>query len=99
MKSGQIERIDPEYSRHGTTGIIASRNVATGEIVAPLIQATRKEADYLAHIDGVISLHATDRHIFINDNLNTHKSESLVRFIAEIEGIRICSQIPVNFGG
>ena len=89
------ERIDPDYERHGTTGIIASRNVATGEIVHPLIQPTRKEEDYLAHIDGVVSLHATHRHVFINDNLNnvfmktlnTHKSESLVRFIAGIEGI------------
>ena len=87
MKPGQVERIDPDYERHGTTGIIASRNVATGAIVHPLIQPTRKEEDYLAHIDGVVSIHATYRHIFINDNLNTHKSESLVRFIAEIEGI------------
>jgi len=87
MKPGQVERIDPEYSRHGTTGIIASRNVATGEIVAPLIQPTRKEEDYLWHIRNVLAVFPKDKHIFINDNLNTHKSESLVRFIAEIEGI------------
>jgi transposase len=87
MKSGQVERIDPEYERRGVTGIIASRNVATGEIVNPLIQPNRKEEDYLEHIDGVVSLNATDRHIFVNDNLNTHKSESLVRYIAAIEGI------------
>ena len=87
MKPGQVERIDPEYERRGTTGIIASRNVATGEIVHPLIQPTRKEEDYLEHIDGVVSRNPTDRHIFINDNLNTHKSESLVRYIAGIEGI------------
>ena len=87
MKPGVVERIDPEYKRHGTTGIIASRNVATGEIVAPLIQPTRKEEDYLEHIETVVSLFPNDRHIFINDQLNTHKSESLVRFVARIEGI------------
>jgi transposase len=87
MKPGQPERIDPEYSRHGTTGIIASRNVATGEIVAPLIQSTRKEEDYLWHIRNVLAVFPKDKHIFVNDNLNTHKSESLVRFVAEIEGI------------
>jgi len=35
MKPGVAERIDPEYERHGTTGIIASRSVATGEIIHP----------------------------------------------------------------
>ena len=86
MKPGQVEGIDPEYERHGTTGIIASRDVVTGEIVAPLIQPTRNEADYLFHIRSVLAVNPCDKHIFINDNLNTHKSESLVRFVAEIEG-------------
>ena len=93
MKPGQIERVDPEYRlseaqyRHGTTGIIASRDVVTGEIVAPLIQPTRREEDFLFHIESVIALHPNDRHIFIADQLSTHKSESLVKFVAEIEGI------------
>jgi hypothetical protein len=75
MKPGHVEGIDPEYERHGTTGIIASRNVATGEIVAPLIQPTRTEEDYLQHIEDVINMNIYDKHIFINDNLNTHKSD------------------------
>jgi transposase len=87
MKAGVTERIDPEYKRHGTTGIIASRNVATGEIVKPMIQPTRTEKDFLAHIESVISLHPDDKHIFIADNLNTHMSESLVRLAARMEGI------------
>ena len=87
MKPGQVEGIDPEYERHGTTGIIASRDVVTGEIVAPLIQPTRKEEDYLQHIKNVVAVFPDDNHIFIHDQLNTHKSESLVRFVAEIEGI------------
>ena len=87
MQSGQAERIDPEYKRHGTTGLIASINVATGEIVAPLVQPTRKEEDYLEHIEKVISIHSTGKHYFVNDNLNTHISESLVKMVAKIEGI------------
>ena len=87
MKPGQAERIDPDYERHGTTGIIASRNVATGEITAPLIQPTRTEDDYAQHIEDVVNLNIYDRHIFINDNLNTHKSESLVRLVAALEDI------------
>jgi transposase len=87
MKEGFTERIDPEYIRHGTSGIIASRNVATGEIVAPMVQPTRTEEDFAQHISDVINITPFGRHIFISDNLNTHKSESLVRLIAKIEGI------------
>jgi hypothetical protein len=87
LKAGQVERVDPEYIRHGTTGIIASRNVATGEIANPLIQPERKEDDFVRHISGVFDINPKDKHIFITDNLNTHMSESLVRFVAGLEGI------------
>ena len=87
MEPGQPERVDPEYIRHGTTGIIASRDVATGEIVNPLVQPTRKEPDFTAHIESVISINPEDKHIFLTDNLNTHMSESLVKMVAKIENI------------
>jgi transposase len=87
MKPGQPERVDPEYKRHGTTGLIASRCVSTGEIVVPMIQPTRKEEDFHAHIESVVSLHPDDRHVFVTDNLNTHMSESLVKLVAKVENI------------
>ena len=87
MEPGHPERVDPEYIRHGTSGIIASRDVATGEIVKPLVQPTRKEPDFLAHIESVISINSKDKHIFLTDNLNTHMSESLVKMVAKIENI------------
>ncbi len=87
MQPGQPERIDPEYIRHGTSGIIASRNVATGEITAPMVQPTRTEVDFAQHIEDVFNLNPNSIHIFILDNLNTHKSESLVRFVAKTENI------------
>ena len=55
MKEGTPEKIDPEYVRHGTSGIIASRNVVTGEIVAPMVQPTRTEEDFAQHIENVIN--------------------------------------------
>lgn len=87
MKEGCPEKIDPEYIRHGTSGIIASRNVATGEIVAPMVQPTRTEEDFAKHIENVINLNPDDKNIFVVDNLNTHKSETLVLLVAKIEGI------------
>lgn len=86
MISGKPECIDPEYIRHGTTGLIASRNVATGEMVAPMIQPNRKEEDFARHIGDVVNLAPEDRYCFIMDNLNTHKSETLVRLVADLEG-------------
>jgi len=87
MKPGQAERIDPEYERHGTTGIIASRSVATGEIIHPLVQPTRKEPDFAKHIELVVNTDKLGGHIFVTDHLNTHLSETLVRFVANDEGI------------
>ena len=87
MKSGQAERIDPEYERHGTTGIIASRKVATGEIIHPLVQPTRKEPDFAKHIEMIVNTNTSGKHIFVTDHLNTHLSETLVRFVANDEGI------------
>jgi len=87
MKPGQVERVDPEYERHGTTGIIASRNVATGEIIHPLVQPTRKEPDFAKHIELIVNTDQLSRHIFVVDCLNTHMSETLVRLVANDEGI------------
>ena len=83
MAPGKVERREFEYKRHGTSGIIASRHVVTGQVEAPLIQPTRTEPDFVQHIRDVVMLHPEDSHIFITDQLNTHQSESLVRFVIE----------------
>ncbi|MGH2508166.1 MAG: transposase [Ktedonobacteraceae bacterium] len=49
---------------------------------------TRGEDDCLAHLQRLIaSSPETERWHLIMDNLNTHCSESLVRWVAELEGI------------
>ena len=88
IRPKQEERIEQEYKRHGTTTLIASRNVVTGKIVAPLIQPTRTETDFVKHIREVVAADAERPHIFVMDQLNTHKSETLVKWVAEQEGIQ-----------
>ena len=83
MKPGQVERIEFEYIRHGTTTLIGNFDVATGKMVSPFLNATRTEKDFVKNIKNVISTDPTGRWIFICDQLNIHKSESLVKFIAE----------------
>lgn len=88
MTPGQAERREAEYIRHGTLGFIVSRDVATGQVVAPGCGPTRTEADFVDHIRGVVATdpRARGRH-FVADNLNTHCSGSLVRYVAEVSGI------------
>lgn len=88
MKPGRPERREYEYTRHGTRSFIISRDVATGQVVAPSCGPTRTEADFVAHLRGVV---ATDpealRWHIVTDNLNIHCSESLVRYVAEASAI------------
>ena len=55
MAPGKVERREFEYVRRGTSGLIASRNVVTGQIEAPLIQPTRNEADFVQHIRNAVN--------------------------------------------
>ena len=86
---GKIERREFEYIRHGTRAFILSRDVVTGVIVAPCCGPTRTEADFLAHLQAVIQTDpkATRWHV-VCDQLNTHQSESLVRWVAALSGIQ-----------
>lgn len=88
LAPGKVERREFEYIRHGTRTFILSRDVATGEIVAPSCGPTRTEADFLAHIQGVVATDpAVARWHFVADNLNIHCSESLVRYVAAVSGV------------
>lgn len=83
MAPGKVERIEFEYIRHGTCSFIFSRDVVTGQVVAPFCGPTRTEADFLAHAQNVVATDPTTRRWhFAVDNLDTHRSESLVRWVA-----------------
>ena len=55
--------------------------------IAPTIASTRTEEDFVAHIARTVELDPYATWIFVADQLNTHKSEGLVRFVAERCGI------------
>jgi transposase len=87
MRPGQPERIEFEYKRHGTLCLIGNWDVALGKMVAPTIGRTRTEFDFAWHIHDTIAIDPEAKWIFVLDNLNTHFGESLVRLVANIEGI------------
>jgi transposase len=87
MTYGQPERIEFEYTRHGTLNLIGNFQVTTGELIAPTIGPTRTESDFVAHIAQTVATDPKAGWIFVVDNLNIHGSESLVRFVAQACGI------------
>jgi transposase len=83
---GGHRRREFEYKRHGTTCLIAAFDVAKGTIANQRIHPTRKEEDFLEFIKETTQAYpAEDQITIITDQLNTHMSESLVKYIAEIE--------------
>ncbi len=90
LEPGKIQRREFEYIRHGTQTLIASFNVATGAIIQASVGDTRTEVDYLTHVQQTIATtpNATKWHL-VMDCLNTHQSESLVRYVTQVEGLEI----------
>jgi transposase len=90
LRPGKRERREFEYIRHGTQTLIASFDVAQGRIVEATVDDRRTEADYLSHVQHLI---ATDPKVvkwhLVMDCLNIHQSESLVRLVAQTEGLEI----------
>lgn len=80
---GMDRLLEFEYVRHGTLAFIVSFNVACGGVIWVTSGPTRNEQDYVEHIRQMVQAHpAITRWHLVADNLNTHYSESLVRYVA-----------------
>jgi transposase len=88
MKPGSTEKIEFEYKRNGTLCLIPSFEVSTGKIIEYRLEKTRNEFDFVEHIKKTVQLDPQACWIFISDQLNTHMSESLVRFVADFCAIK-----------
>ena len=86
MKPGQVERREFNYIRHGTQVLIAALHLGTGTIIEPTVQDTRTEADFLTQIERIVGSDPLSPWVFLNDQLNTHKSASLVEYVAAAIG-------------
>jgi len=88
MLPGHVLRREFESIRHGTLSWDLNLDVATGQIIEPSWGPTRGEQDCLAHLKRLVeSAPEVKRWHLMMDNLDTHRSESLVRWVAELEGI------------
>jgi hypothetical protein len=83
LSAGKVERREFEYIRHGTLSFTCNFDVAHGVLVACTANQTRNEKDFVEHIKSRIASDPLTRQWdFISDNLNTHRSASLVRYVA-----------------
>ena len=95
---GLASRIEFEYVRHGVTSLTGFLDVVTGEVLTAYLNETRNEKDFVEALKQTISKDFDGEWTIILDNLNTHQSEELVRFIAEVCGpaecLRCINSIP-----
>lgn len=84
LAPGKVERREFEYIRHGTLSFIVNFEVATGQVATVSCGNTRTEEDFVKHIQRTVAGAPTvGKWHFVVDNLNTHQSESLVRYVAD----------------
>ena len=83
LRPGKVERREFEYIRRGTLTFIINFEVTTGQIGFVSYGPTRTEQDYLNHIQATVTAEPDiTRWHLVTDNLHTHQSASLVRFVA-----------------
>ena len=86
MSQGKPIAIEFEYKRHGTQTLIAGFNVKTGRVHG-ICGDTRKENDFAFFIEETLKDNPSyKKYHFVLDQLNTHKSETLVRLVAKSIG-------------
>lgn len=83
VQPGRVERQEFEYRRHGTLCLMANFEVATGKVLDSTIGETRSEKDFAQHIKQTIDADPNAEWIFVVDQLDTHKSEALVRLVVD----------------
>jgi transposase len=91
LSKGGYTRREFEYERHGTTTLMAALNVGTGQLQNYLLNPTRTEVDFHHFIEqtaqGILTKDPKAHIIFLADQLNTHLSESLVIWAAQVNNI------------
>ena len=84
---GKAACMEFEYIRHGTTSLTGFFDVATGRMEQPCLNPTRTENDFVEALRALVETDPDASWTIVCDGLNTHKSESLVRFVAEQCGL------------
>jgi len=83
VRPGLVARQEFEYLRRGPCSLIVNFEVAPGQVGQVSAGPTRTEEDFQRHSQRTVeAAHTVSQWHFVTDNLNTHQSESLVRYVA-----------------
>ena len=88
LPKGRVLYREHEYIRHGTLTWFINLDVVTGRVANTSSGPTRTEADFAAHVQRTVEGEPdVSKWHFVVDNLDTHRSETLVRLVARASGL------------
>src|SRR5262245_62354343 len=87
VKPGREARREFEYKRHGTQTLIANFHVVTGQVLAPTVQDTRTEEDFVRHVERTVAIDPESGWVMVTDQLKIDQFEGLVRLVAREGGV------------
>lgn len=80
LAAGKPRTWSNEYVRHGTRALLASLDIATGEVVAQVTH-DRKSATFLGFLDKLVAKYPAQRLCVVLDNLNIHTNTAAVEWL------------------
>lgn len=80
LSAGKPRTWSNEYVRHGTRVLLASLDIATGEVVAQVTQ-DRKSTTFLSFLDKLVAKYSTRRLCVVMDNLNIHTNKAATEWL------------------
>src|SRR6202521_4873034 len=89
LSAGRAERHGFEYFRHGTLSLYAALNTQTGEVLGKTA-GKHTSAEFVAFLAELVSGQPRNRtlHVIV-DNLSTHKTERVQRFLQEHPQVKL----------
>ena len=80
LAAGKPRTWSNEYVRHGTRVLLASLDIASGEVVAQVTR-DRKSATFLGFLDSIVDHYPNQRLCVVMDNLNTHNNKAAMGWL------------------
>ena len=94
---GQVERIDGEYTRHGTASLFMVCEPLAGRRHV-FVRAQRKRADFAAVVKTPCAelYPAAEKIVLVMDQLNTHGVASLYAAFPPVEARRLAARLEIH---
>ena len=98
MHSGQPQRYDNEYERHGTMKVFVACEPLVGKCVVQ-VSERRTKKDWASFLRDLIDLHypQAQKIVLVMDNLNTHSPASFYEVFEPEEARRLTEKLEIHY--